>query len=297
MAIPGVIVSMSNSLSYNRLYFRRPIWTPENQRLWGILFTVTMLVVSTLMLSMRWSARISPERINALIKTRYIAFLSQSTFPRKISLPAPAVVASAIAPKTTKQSGTAITSLADNGILSALDIVASQPISIAEGDALADAPGIGIITSAVEHVLGYPGINYRPLRTAKPLTLQNEITVFRSHGEQIQIPIPEVFHFASENGNRDLYETSAIMEMNEIDVKYCFERMNHFDPTFSGYLLLRFTIHPDGYVIPASIKFLKTDIKDPRVLDCIRKQLQRWRNFTPIAYEDGNFTVTRKYVF
>jgi hypothetical protein len=87
------------------------------------------------------------------------------------------------------------------------------------------------------------------------------------------------------------------MEMNEIDVKYCFERMNHFDPTFSGYLLLRFTIHPDGYVIPASIKFLKTDIKDPRVLDCIRKQLQRWRNFTPIAYEDGNFTVTRKYVF
>ena len=149
----------------------------------------------------------------------------------------------------------------------------------------------------MENVVGYPGLNYRSSRSEKPLTLQNEIKVFRSHDAQIQIPVPEVFRFASENGIRDLHETSAIMEMNEIDVKYCFERMNRFDPTFSGYLLLRFTIHPDGYVIPASIKFLKTDIKDPRVLDCIRKQLQRWRNFTPIAYEDGNFTVTRKYVF
>jgi hypothetical protein len=291
------MVSMSNSLSYNRLYFRRPIWTPENQRLWGILLSTTSVVLMVVLLSMRWSARISPERINALIKTRYIAFLSQSTFPMKISPLAPEIAAPALAPKTTRPSETAAVSLPDNGILAALETVASQSITTAVEDALTDASRIGIITSAVEHVLGYPGINYHSTRTAKPLTLQNEIKVFRSHGEQINIPVPEVFHFASQNGNRDLQETSAIMETNEIDVKYCFERMNRFDPTFRGYLLLRFTIHPDGYVIPASIKFLKTDIKDPRVLDCIRKQLQRWRNFTPIAYEDGNFTVVRKYVF
>lgn len=159
------------------------------------------------------------------------------------------------------------------------------------------AYGMGVITSAVENVPGYPEINYRSSRSAKPLNLRNEIHVFKSHGEQIQIPLPEAFHFASENGRRDLQETSAVMEMNEIDVKYCFERVYRFDPSFKGFVLLRFTIHPEGYVIPASIKFLKTDIRDPRVLDCIRKQIQRWRNFPQIAYEDGNFTVTRKYVF
>lgn len=286
---------MNRSPSYRQLYFHRPIWTSENQRLWGILFTVTLAVISTLLLSMRWSARISPERINFQIRNRYISFLSQSTFSMKLAPPAPTPAASTAG--VDRAGSASASSRGTGGSTEKTSPSTGKSSSATDGSDLADAFGLGIITSAVENVLGYPGLNYRSSRSEKRLTLQNEVKVFRSHNAQIQIPVPEVFRFASENGNRDLHETSAIMEMNEIDVKYCFERFSRFDPAFSGYLLLRFTIHPEGYVIPASIKFLKTDIRDPRVLDCIRKQLQRWRNFTPIALEDGNFTVTRKYVF
>ena len=285
---------MNSSSGYRRLYFHRPIWTPENQRLWGILFTVTLVVLSTLLLSMRWSARISAERTTAQIKSQYISFLLQANFSLKPASSS-AVTAMPSRPATKPDQAMAtegIGSSTENG-----SSAGNSTASAAMGNDLAASFGLGIITSAVEAVPGYPGLTYRSSRSAKPLTLQNEVKVFRSHGEQIQIPVPEVFRFASENGNRDLHETSAIMEINEVDVKYCFERFYRFDPSFSGYLLLRFTIHPNGYVIPASIKFLKTDIRDPRILDCIRKQLQRWRNFTPIALEDGNFTVTRKYVF
>ena len=289
---------MNGSSGYRRLYFHRPIWTPENQRLWGILFTVTLVVLSTLLLSMRWSARISAERTTAQIKSQYISFLLQANFPMK---PASSSAATAMpSSPAAKPDQAGLKTMVTEGIKSSTEksiSAGNNSASAGEGDDLAASFGLGIIASAVESVPGYPGLTYRSSRSAKPLTLQNEVKVFRSHGEQIQIPVPEVFRFASENGNRDLHETSAVMEMNEIDVKYCFERFNRFDPSFSGYLLLRFTIHPDGYVIPASIKFLKTDIRDPRILDCIRKQLQRWRNFTPIALEDGNFTVTRKYVF
>ena len=288
---------MSHSVNYTRMYFHRPVWTAENQRFWAILVVVGLLLMTLVLLSMRWSARISPEQINKLIKTRYISFLSQSTFPMKYDSPEVEKDESSTLLDKSIPIGMASESTQSSGITGGkADSVASQSAS-GFGNDLIYAYGMGVITSAVENVPGYLGINYRSSRYTKPLTLRNEIQVFKSHGEQIQIPLPEAFHFASENGRRDLQETSAVMEMNEIDVKYCFERVYRFDPSFKGYVLLRFTIHPEGYVIPASIKFIKTDIRDPRILDCIRKQIQRWRNFTPIAYEDGNFTVTRKYVF
>ena len=87
------------------------------------------------------------------------------------------------------------------------------------------------------------------------------------------------------------------MEANEIDIKYCFEKYARYDPSISGDLSISFAIHPDGFVIPASVKITKSTIRDPRISDCVRKQIQRWRNFIPLAYENGNFKITRKYVF
>ena len=114
---------------------------------------------------------------------------------------------------------------------------------------------------------------------------------------EINIPIPKTIQIASQNGSRDFYETIATMEANEIDIKYCFEKYARYDPSIAGDLSISFSIHPDGFVIPASVKITQSTIRDPRISDCIRKQIQRWRNFAPLAYENGNFKITRKYVF
>ena len=157
--------------------------------------------------------------------------------------------------------------------------------------------GIATIGSAVKGVPGYTGRNYGAIRREKKLSYRNEVKIFRSHQNHIHIPIPETIQLASQNGSRDFHETIATMEINEIDIKYCFEKFARFDPSISGDVSISFSIHPDGFVIPASVKVTKTTIRDPRIVDCIRKQIQRWRNFNRLAYEDGNFTVTRKYVF
>jgi len=157
--------------------------------------------------------------------------------------------------------------------------------------------GIATISSAVEGVPGYTGRDYSVTHREKRLSYRKPVKVFRSHQDNIYIPIPETNQFASQNGSRDFYKTIAIMEANEIDIKYCFEKIARYDPSLSGDVSIRFTIHPDGFVIPASVRVTQNSIYDPRIADCIRKQIQRWRNFERLAYNDGNFTVTRKYVF
>jgi hypothetical protein len=157
--------------------------------------------------------------------------------------------------------------------------------------------GIATIGSAVEGVPGYAGGNFNKIRREKRLSYRKEVKVFRSHQDKIVIPMPETIQLASQNGSRDFYETIATMEANEIDIKYCLEKYTRYDPSITGDISISFTIHPDGFVIPASVRITQSTIRDPRIAECIRKQIQRWRNFVPLAYEYGNFTVTRKYVF
>ncbi|HFE65480.1 MAG TPA: AgmX/PglI C-terminal domain-containing protein, partial [Caldithrix sp.] len=153
------------------------------------------------------------------------------------------------------------------------------------------------ITAALDGVAGFAGLPDYSFRRERSLTLRNEENYLKEYEKPIHISKPEVFHFASQNGNRSLEETTAVMSLNEHDVKYCIDKSKRYDPTFTGDILVRFTIHPNGYVIPSSIKIIKSNITDIRVIRCIKKSIRRWRNFPRIALEEGSFTVTRKYVF
>jgi hypothetical protein len=243
---------------------------------------------------MHWSYRISHEYIAQRIKTHYIAFLAHSkktappeSVPQNV-LPEFAVIKKE---KATASKLAGVSAAAHS--ISRSDIEADAATEIYRTDSL----GLATITSAVEDVAGYAGTERHQPRQEKFIDLQNRKRIFRTRDNRISIPLPEVLHFASRNGMRDLQETTAILEINESDIKYCFEKVAKYDPSFSASVLISFTIHPDGYVIPASVKIIKSNIHDPQILDCIRQQIQRWNNFTRIAFEDGNFTVTRKYIF
>lgn len=253
-----------------------------------------LLLIPLNLFFMNWSYRISNEYIAQRIKIHYIAFLAQS---KKTALPV-----------SVQQ-----TTLSDISEIKQRKSAASKPVgpstAVSSISGLDEAPdlakeiyrtdtlGLTTITSAVEETAGYLAMERHQSRQEKFMDLQNRERIFRTRDNRISIPIPEVLHFASQNGMRDLQETTAILEINEEDIKYCFEKVARYDPSFSASILISFTIHPDGYVIPGSVKIIQSNIHDPQILECIRKQIQRWHNFTQIAFEDGNFTVTRKYIF
>jgi hypothetical protein len=267
--------------------------TQDNIRFWSIIAVVALIYSTLAINSVDWATNLSSEKIVREIKREYQAFL--------LDLEVEYVTIDAnLTNRTDPWSQSKLGYLQDivmprveRELGAALNIGKSSGLS---GDIFGNLE-IEAIASAVRSVPGYSRIGrYRP-RQERYLSLEKKVPVYRSHEDRINIPIPETISFASNNGIRDINETSAIMELNELDIKYCFESMARFDPSFSGSILVSFTIHPDGYVIPASIKIIKSNINDPRILQCIERSIRRWRNFTPIAYEDGNFTVTRKYIF
>lgn len=295
---------MKKKLAYKHILFRRPILTADNIRFWWILGMVSILLTVTVWQSVGWADRLPSRLVASQIKKKYISFLSR----QQLKLPPPVrtnsggerpaemlpdlnidvgkKIASSLSRLTRKRS-------AYRELLDKADKPASRDRSLSFTAGLEVEP----ITAVVENV---PGLIVSPGytgRSEKSLRLRNEEEVFARYEQPINIPEPEVFQFASQNGNRDLFETTAIMEVNEVDIRFCFEKFARFDPTFSGDVLVSFTIHPEGYVIPSSIKIVKSNIKDPRILRCIKKSIQRWKNFPRIALEDGLFTVTRKYVF
>ncbi len=287
-------VGMRNFNTVNQSFFHRPLWTTENRRFWFILSLVSLLLLTLNLIFINWSLHVSRERITQHIKTNYAVFLAQykkSSFAR--------VMEKDYATESV-QLEREIKANRKSAARNPSENIIPQPVGLPDISAetfKTDTLGLTTITSAVEAVPGYAGIDRYQLRQEKFIDLQNRERIFRTQDNRIQIPVPEVLHFASQNGMRDLQETTAILEMNEDDIKYCFEKVARYDPAFSASVLISFTIHPDGYVIPASVKIIRSNIHDPRVLDCIRKQIQRWRNFNQIAFEDGNFTVTRKYIF
>jgi hypothetical protein len=283
-----------NLVDIQRLYFRRSIWTTENQRFGLILAGAFLLLIPLNLFLMHWSYRISHEYIAQHIKTNYIAFLAHS---KKTTLPVSVqrTILSDIS-KIKRRKSAASKPVGPSTAVSSISGLNEAP-DLATELYHTDSLGLTAITSAVEETAGYPGMERHQPRQEKFMDLQNRKRIFRTRDNRISIPIPEVLHFASRNGMRDLQETTAILEINEADIKYCFEKVAKYDPSFSASVLISFTIHPDGYVIPATVKIIKSNIRDPQILDCIRKQIQRWRNFTQIAFEEGNFTVTRKYIF
>ncbi len=282
---------MPHSFDYKKEFFERPFLTPENIRFWSILAVVAFVYFSFAISSIHWASNLPSEKIFTEIKRGYQAYLLDLEVEN--------------------------ITLADDLLVDAdllfnpdLDInkqafPEAQEVSTGRrgrgrrGNANVLFANIEIeaITSAVKKVPGYTGINPYDSRRERSLSYDNEINLFKSHHDRIRIPIPPTIKFASRNGYRDIYETTAVMEINELDIKFCFEKAARFNPGFSGHILLSFTIHPDGYVIPPSIKIIQSNISDSRILDCVVKSIRRWRNFKQIAYEDGSYTITRKYIF
>ncbi len=304
------IWGMKKDYNYKKIFFRRPLWTDDNRRFWSILVLSTLIIILLCWNSLNWASHVSTTKIIKKVERNYIAFLSKAGWQR------PARLELSESSATKKDEGEVKAQIQPDRVLQKELLFKNKSAkaryrssirqrrakkgsgfdarpNLAADERLLMAP----ITAAVSAVPGFAGLPVGEMRVERDLELTNGKDVASQSENPIQIPQPELFQHPSRNGNRDLWETTAVLDANEVDIRYCFERYSRFDPTFKGDIVVSFTIHPDGHVIPSSIKIIQSNITDPRIIRCIKKSIQRWRNFPRIALENGNFTITRKYIF
>ncbi len=300
---------MIHNYNYKKIFFRRPFFTRNNQRFLLIVVTVAIFCLLIVIESMRWACNLPLQLISQKIKTDYVLFLinekhkileNNSTISKSLLDPhfhwlnSPNKKPS----ENLKKNSSYLEKVSFSH--SALKDMAEKKVSPEAYFNHLFRPETGSIEAITTAVRDVPGM-ISPLediyRLERKLTFREDDKIVNQIHKSINIPVPPPAHIASDNGNRDPEETFAIMESNEYDIQYCFEKYSRYDPNFSGNVLVSFTIHPFGYVIPSSIKILNSNITDPRIIRCIKKSIQRWRNFPRLALENGEFTVKRKYIF
>lgn len=279
---------METPFEYQKVLFRRPFWQPDSRRMIAITAGVAAATLFILFFFINYIEHLPARAISQKIEKNYARFLAEIKF-------------SALPSAEPEPSPRAFLPIRRNLIADAVsharpltppgDSFTSDSLQMAAFNSLQP------VTAAIAKVPSLIGEPVFEKRIERQLLL-NDNSYLNEHADgPIQIPRPESFQFASTNGRRDLQETTAVMNINEEDIRYCIEKFTRYNPAYSGDVLISFTIHPDGHVLRESIKIIRSSIRDARILHCIRKSISRWKNFPRIALDDGNFTITRKYIY
>lgn len=319
------------SYDYFKVFFHRPIWTELNVLFWKFLLISTFVLLCLTLLSVRYYNNYPVHRIDYHIKQNYlnriVSFYGKFPQPREVEPPPSENLANAKfleklhIEETVEQAGAEIEPDVetvseqpargrDSGNKGAPYITGKVP----ESKRKYDGTAVGSLNSASESSAGVasaigsipsmvkpsPSSRYSPTDpyNARKKAYDSSVKeLSRVDNENIDIAKSEFTDFEIATGTRDYENIIATANENKKYVKQCIDRITRNDPTMRGNLVVKFDIHPEGYVVPASIRVVESDIQDMRILNCIKRTIRRWHNFPQVPYEQGEYTVTQKYVF
>jgi len=314
---------------YTKVFFRRPIWTEGNVRILMFLVPVAFVLFMLTFFSVRYFSSYPEYRIQSQIKQKYIArvvaeyanseqpVLPQRNEPINLSIYGIDVsdledddsdiieaVSDAIReenrdespikgkPRVRKRTALAEEKKAEYDQSLSSFLKTPSQTSLVVQNAIQNIPNI-ISPGASERYSPLQPYNTRKKAYesgTRQLTANGE-------GSNIDIASAEFTDFEIVKGLRNYEETITIAKDNQKFVKHCIERAFRDDPTVRGNIEVKFNIHPEGYVLGESVRILKSDVKDVKVLKCIKRTIRRWRNFPRVKYENGEYVITQKYIF
>jgi hypothetical protein len=124
------------------------------------------------------------------------------------------------------------------------------------------------------------------------------VSFFKAEKEnQIEIKKPTFTNFEVVTGYRESEEAISLVGKDIEDVEKCIKRYSFVNSDIRGNIEVKFTVHSEGYVIPESIRIIRSDIRDSRILNCIRKSISGLKNLSSVDSQLGEYTITHKYVF
>ena len=316
----------NHGYDYTRVFFRKPIWTPANIRYWKFLGTTAAVVLFFFYAMTTYFSNYSAERIKEAVKRNYIAQLVEYYEARPVMVPEEEVSYAYFNP------GEILADIRDEvetvGEREVREMVADPQLQRRRAKTVRNA-NTEITDKATEYdhslvsFLKSPDKTSQTVRNAidgiatrvNPTTSQryapmepyltrkkayaSTVREFNDNTDEENVGIADgtFTDFDILSGVRDYEETMGVANDNKRTVQRCVDKYYRNNPTFRGTVEVKFDIHPEGYVIERSIHIVESDIKDVRVLNCIKKTIRRWRNFPPVAYENGEYGMTQKFIF
>ncbi|GAB4180417.1 MAG: hypothetical protein Kow00108_16750 [Calditrichia bacterium] len=95
---------------------------------------------------------------------------------------------------------------------------------------------------------------------------------------------------------RNPMEVSQVIKSNEPVIQYCFRKFK-YEMNRKYSIQVEFNIDHTGAVIPGSVKVIRTNITNPKLIKCITRAIARWKNFGEIEMTDYVYRVKQKWVF
>jgi len=295
-------------------FFKRPFWTASNRRFFSILAITVVVEISAIQFSVEKFTRISPSA-NHILKEKYYAILMKNRDneiqPRvndgwfsDPENPKPAAEAKTNREKLPISGETAAVTarlLYPRSQNKQLNNAAAKNVIKILGSQSAHRAALKAAMEKIPGPIDPPSRKTRsPLETllSRKKDSEQNIKIFeRFRKGKVNMAPPGFTDFDIPSGYRTQKQTLVTINENSQFIRYCLEKFYAGDPTVKGNIVVKFDIHPNGYVIPESVRIIQSDIADPRLIRCIKKNIRRWRNFPKVAMEMGDYTITQKYVF
>ncbi len=312
----------SRNYQYAKVFFRRPVWTSANIRMFIFLFLSAGFILSLAFLAVRQhNFQAKKSRFKTSQQHTYMQRLIR-LYEGQNSLGGSDAIGTwypgAVPARRGDGAAAANGERAAASEETASNTSASTQLVRLPGDNAADivrylrSPDQTKISveRAIEEV-SYP---VRPTQSRSDLPLEAYLARRKSYSsanEQVGSSDPRrsaengavainsasLTDFDVLQGVRDYEQTIAVAKTNERTIKVCVDRQYRLNPLFRGSLVVQFDIHPNGHVMPESIRIISSDIADARVTNCITRNIRRWKNFPQVPQTNGKYTITQKYVF
>ncbi len=93
----------------------------------------------------------------------------------------------------------------------------------------------------------------------------------------------------------DAEAIQRVVASHKAAIQDCYRQELKKTPSLRGRVIVRITIHPDGYVTRAEI--VGASLRDRAVLDCILSKIRQWSDFDPVEPSQGEITIRQSYSF
>lgn len=257
------------SYNYKKVFFQRPILTQMNLFFWWFLFFTIIAVIPITIVSIRYFTHL-PEyfmkqqfqkyTINQLMQVRRSAIVHDNVEVNEIFFG---------------------------------DLSEDNPEETTEYNNI-------IKEVEIPTVLESAPVKKSPLkryRESKKIYAQNIEKFSVESDSQIHIAKPNFTDFEVPEGYRSFEETIMVGKESKRYIETCLDRFFRVQPRFRGKIIVKFDVHPEGYVIPETLKIVYSDIEYEPIKECIKKNIRRWVTYPPVPKEQGIYSVTQKYLF
>jgi outer membrane biosynthesis protein TonB len=298
----GTSMQKLKTYDYRNTFFKRPIWTPSNV-LFGKILMITFITLISVTAFFATAYRYSTPTLKPHVRDRIIARIAPKEPINNVMLASssndPKTMSSIIAEMNQSDEETVVSAteqpkprIRREVPLTPAPVIEDEPKSLEEALSRVKTPAPKPVKA--EPV---PITPLEELRVTKKQYQKVERELTKKDDRPITVSGGNFTDFGVITGYRDEEETMAVTMQNQRRVRHCIDKVYRTYGNVKGYIAIKYTIHPLGYVIPESVKVVESTIPNPEIAQCIVRSVRNWRNFKSIPIEMGNYTVYQKFVF